>query len=147
MPSVTRSQKPLTRSDRSCFPMLALLTLVRGGVQTVYSLSVTPAALNERAQIRLCKVQNFVPFAVEHRFDQVNAEALCLLEVNRGRHREFIPGDLDTQQCGTRMVQSSADGFLQIPRILHSASEDAASLGQHGKVRIHQVGTEADHSR
>ena len=59
---------------------------------------VAPEALNERPQVSLCKIQNFVTFAVEHRLDHVNAKALRLLEVNRGREREFLLGHFDTQQ-------------------------------------------------
>ena len=48
------------------------------------SASHAPKVLNERSQVSLCEIQNLVTFSVEHRLDQVNAEAFRLLEVNRG---------------------------------------------------------------
>ena len=44
-----------------------------------------PKALNERSEVSLCEIQDFIAFSIEHCLDQVNAEALRLLEVNRGR--------------------------------------------------------------
>ena len=42
------------------------------------------------------------------------------------------------------MVEGSTEGFLKLSRVLHITTEDSASIGDLGEVRVHQVCTETD---
>src|SRR5580698_7719862 len=96
--------------------------------------------LESAKQIDLRQVDKFVAASVENRSQHEQTEALGLLIKDRWRHRQFLPCDLDLNQCRAVMFESLRNRGFNLVWGFGAQSKKSCSLGDLREIRTTQVG-------
>src|ERR1039458_2151866 len=74
------------------------------------------------------KIDDFVSASVENRFDHVKVEIHDLVELEAGRHDQFLPIDGNIDQSGTGMREGLLERGPDLLRIIDMNSENARAF-------------------